>query len=225
MAVVEVLGPPFSNYVRSVRMALEEKGVAYQLVEVFPHTPQIDAIHPLGKIPCLKHGEFGICESAAIAAYIDGAFPGPKLFPEEPKAAAICAQWVSILNTTIIPACQTYLAAYYFPRTEDGEPNKDVVVAAFPKALEYLQLLDRVVGVTGYLAGDKFTYADIDILPVIYYLSTLPETGEAMKALPALSAYLGTHAKRASFIATQPPSFAEFRARMKARLAAQAAAA
>jgi len=224
MADIELMGVPFSNYVRAVRMALEEKGAAYTLTSCRPHTPEIDAIHPLGKIPCLKHDDFGICESKAIASYIDRAFPGPKLFPEDAKAGAICEQWVSLLNTSIIPAFQAYMIAYYFPRTPDGEPDKVAAAAALPQAEKYLQLLDRVVSATGYLAGDSFTYADIDVLPVLYYLSTLPETGEAFKSLPALSAYLDTHAKRASFIATQPPPFEEFRAMMKARMAAAAQA-
>lgn len=224
MAEVEILGSPFSNYVRSVRMALAEKGVAYKLVDAFAHSPEIDAIHPLGKIPVLRHGDFAICESTAIATYIDLAFHGPELFPDEPKAAAVCAQWVSILNTAMIQSFQTYMIAYYFPQTPDGQPDKAAATAAMPKVESNMRILDGQVAATGFLAGDHFTYADIALIPVLYYLAGLPESGAVLKALPALTAYLETHSQRPSFAATTPPSFEEFREIIRARMAARAAA-
>jgi glutathione S-transferase len=42
-----------------------------------PHTPEIDAVHPLGKIPALRHGDVTLAESRAICFYIDHAFGGP----------------------------------------------------------------------------------------------------------------------------------------------------
>jgi len=212
---VDVLGAPQSNFVRTVRMALEEKGVPYTLVPVRPHTPEIDAVHPLGKIPCLRHGDFSLCESQAIAAYIDRAFPGPALFPGEVQEAAVIEQWVSICNTAVIPCIQPYMAAYYFPGTADGQPDKAAVAAAFPKVEAQLKLLDRTVTATGYLAGARFSYADMNILPVLAYLAGLPESGGAMKALPALTRYFETHSKRPSFVNTVPPPFSELPPRVE----------
>ena len=152
-----------------------------------------------------------LCESKAIATYIDRAFPGTKLFPDDAKGAALVEQWVSLLNTTLIPAMQSYMVAYYFPGTPDGAPDRARIETALPQVEKYLQLLDRVVGATGFLAGDSFSYADIDVLPLLAYMKNLPETGAIFATLPNLSVYLETHAKRASFIATEPPSFEEFK--------------
>lgn len=223
MDKIEVLGSPFSNFVRSIRMALAEKGVAYTLNPCRPHTPEVDAIHPLGKIPCFKHGDFVLCESKAIATYIDHAFPGPKLFPDEAQAAALVEQWVSLLNTTLIPAMQAYMLGYYFPRTPDGSPNRVQIDGAFPQTETYLKLLDRVVGATGFLAGDSFSFADIDVLPVLAYLKGLPESGAVFATTPTLTAYLDTHSKRPSFIASEPPPFEEFRAAQAAQAKANPA--
>lgn len=221
MSNVEILGVSFSNFVRAVCMTLEEKGVPYTLTPSRPHTPEIDAIHPLGKIPCMRHGDFALCESKAIATYIDRVFPGPKLIPEEPKAAAQVEQWVSIINVTLIPTFQGCLRAYFF--TASGEPDMAAMAAALPAAESSLKLLDHAVSKTGYLVGDSLTYADLDLMAALGLMNALPETSKALKALPALSAYYDRHSQRASFVKTAPPPVSEIMAMLKQIRAAQAA--
>lgn len=205
MAELEVMGVPFSNYVRAVRMALEEKAVPYSLTPCRPHTPEIDAIHPLGKIPCLRHGDFTLCESKAIASYIDRTFPGIALFPAETKAAALVEQWVSLENATLNPAFQTYVGGYFFPRTANGEPDAVALAAAFVPVEAQLKMLDRVLTGKSFLAADVFSYADINLLTVLHYLRDLPESGKVIADSPALQAYWETHSKRPSYVATLPP--------------------
>ena len=65
MADLEIIGIPLSNYVRSIRMLCEEKGVPYTLKPVPPHSPDVIAIHPAGQIPCLRHGDVALFESKA----------------------------------------------------------------------------------------------------------------------------------------------------------------
>ena len=57
MANLEIIGFPQSTYVRVARMACEEKGVAYDLRPAPPHSPEVLAIHPFGKIPAMRHGD------------------------------------------------------------------------------------------------------------------------------------------------------------------------
>jgi glutathione S-transferase len=44
-----------------------------------PHTPEVVAIHPFGKIPVMRHGDVTLAESRAICGYVDRAFDGPAL--------------------------------------------------------------------------------------------------------------------------------------------------
>jgi hypothetical protein len=76
---LEIIGVPQSNYVWVVGIACHEKGVPYTLVPVVPHAPEVDAIHPLGKIPALRHGNITLAESRAICFYIDRVFSGTPL--------------------------------------------------------------------------------------------------------------------------------------------------
>lgn len=85
MPELQLIGGPQSPYVWVCRLALAEKRVAYSLIPVMPHTPEVDAIHPFGKIPVLRHGEVRLCESRAICFYIDRVFDGPPLVPTDPS--------------------------------------------------------------------------------------------------------------------------------------------
>ena len=55
MSEVILHGVAPSSYVRTCRLALDEKGVAYTLDPAMPQTPEQLAHHPWGKIPALTH--------------------------------------------------------------------------------------------------------------------------------------------------------------------------
>src|SRR6478735_9346904 len=63
-------GYHYSVYVRIVRLALAEKGVAYDRVEVNPFVPDVPsaylALHPFGRVPTLVHDGFALYETGAI---------------------------------------------------------------------------------------------------------------------------------------------------------------
>lgn len=205
MSKVQIIGVPQSTFVRTVRIAAEEKGVAYDLVPVPPHTPEVQAIHPFGKVPAMRHGDLALCESKAIATYFDRAFSGPRLIPEDAVAAARVEQWVSLMNTGFQFAIFPYLMGYIFPGTADGSPDRVRIDGAL-KAVEHtLSVIDRGVAKHGHLVGDSFTLADMAVLPTLYYLVGLPESGAMITARPALSAYIERHAERESVKATIPP--------------------
>src|SRR5713101_4342402 len=101
MPLPEIIGSARSSYTRVVRMVCEEKGIAYLLTERPLRAPEILAIHPFGKMPVLRHGDFELFESKAIATYLDRSFPGPHVFPSDPHLAALTEQWVSLVNTVM----------------------------------------------------------------------------------------------------------------------------
>jgi len=206
MATVEIFGIAPSTYTRVVRMACEEKGVAYELIRTMPQSPEALALHPFGKIPVLRHDGFTIAESKAIAAYLDKAFAGPPLMPDEPRAAALAEQWISLVNTVIDRVLvRTYIFAYFFPKTADGKPDRVAIESALPDLRAQIQMLDKAVAPTGYLAGDRFSFADMNLMPILAYVRMFPEGAEAINAAPALAAYYERNAQRPSFKNTIPP--------------------
>ena len=145
--------------------------------------------------------------SSAIATYLDRAFPGPTIFPSDPRPAALTGQWVSFVNTVVDRTLiRTYLFAYIIPRGPDGTPDRAAIEAVMPDVREQLGILDRAVAATGHLVGESFTYADINLLPILFYLRRTPEGGEALARARHLSAYYDAHAARPSFVRTVPPA-------------------
>ena len=208
MPELQIIGAPHSNYVRVVRIACIEKGVPYTLVPVRPHTPEVDAIHPFGKIPAMRYGDLSLCESRAICFYIDHAFAGPPLAPRDPVAGAQVEQWISLVNTTIDPLLvRQYFAAYLLPRTPDGRPNRAAIDPLLPKMEAQIAVLDRAVAKTGHLVADSFTLADINLLPILFFLDKVPESRAMLGRSNNLRVYYDRHQARASVKDTLPPPF------------------
>ena len=206
MSTLQIIGAPQSNFVWACRIACAEKELPYELTAVFPHTPEVDAIHPFGKIPAMRHGDVTLFESRAILYYIDHAFPGAPLAPRDPAGGAQVEQWISVVNTTIDPLImRQYLLGYFFPGTPDGSPNRTVIDAAAAKMEPHFAVLDRAVGKTGFLVGNALSLADINLLPILYYMSKLPESGAMLKAKPNLAGYVERLLARKTIADTVPP--------------------
>jgi glutathione S-transferase len=203
----EIIGSVRSTYTRVVCMVCEEKGIEYVLTEKPLGAPELRAIHPFGKMPVLRHGDVELFESTAIAAYLDRAFPAPHVFPADPLHAALTQQWVSLVNSVMDRTLiRTYIFAYIVPMVSGGEPDRNAIEAVMPAVHEQLGILDKAVAGTGYLAGDRFTFADINLLPILHRVGQFPEGARALAAASHLAAYYDWHAARPSFVRTMPPS-------------------
>jgi glutathione S-transferase len=204
MSALQIIGFPQSTYVRVVRMAAEEKGVPYDLIPEPPHSEPVNAIHPFGRIPVMRHGGVNLCESRAIAGYIDRNFDGPVLFPRD--LAAEIDQWVSIVNTVMDPMLiRNYLFCYLFPKGANGEPDRAAIDAVLPDVDKQIGILESAIGTSGQLAGDRFTFADINVLPILFYLQNTPEGSARIAGSGTLTGYYNRHAERPSFQNTIPP--------------------
>jgi glutathione S-transferase len=214
MTKPEIIGSSRSTYTRVVRMVCEEKGIDYLLTERMLGAPELLAIHPLGKMPVLRHGDVELFESKAIATYLDRSFAGLQLFPSDPRLAALTEQWVSLVNTVMDRTLiRTFIYAYIAPKTSDGKPDREAIDAVMPAVREQLQILDRAVAGSGYLVGDRFTFADINLLPILHRVGQFPEGAQTLTAATNLAAYYETHAARPSFVRTTPPPGAPNRAK------------
>lgn len=202
---VQLIGLPQSNYVWATRIACAEKGVLHENVAAAPHSPDVEAIHPLGKIPVMRHGNFVLCESRAICSYIDRAFDGPALMPTSVRQAAIAEQWTSILLTSIEPvAIRQYLFGYMFPGTPDGSPDRARIEAAVPQLAAGLHVVADAID-AGHLGGPDFRIADAFLIPILFYLQKSPEAGEIIAKSSVLGGYMDRQTRRKSVVDTMPP--------------------
>ena len=84
MTGITVYGIPGSPFLRSVEIALKEKGLDYQLQAMAPGEHKGEEHlkrHPFGRVPAFEHDGLALYESQAIIRYIDDRFPNPPLTP------------------------------------------------------------------------------------------------------------------------------------------------
>ena len=81
MPDIVVYGFALSTYVRSARLALEEKGVGYEMAPIEFGSKELLDLHPFGKIPAFAHGDVRLYETSAIVRYVDESFDGPAKLP------------------------------------------------------------------------------------------------------------------------------------------------
>lgn len=187
MAEVILHGVGPSSYVRTCRMALDEKGVAYTLDPVMPQTPEQLARHPWGKIPALTHGDVRLFESLAITRYVDEAFDGPALQPADPADRAQMNQWISaFIDYMYTPVVRSIV----IQRVVADTPDADVIAAAMPDAEKSIAVLNDRLSASPYLAGSAVSLADLFVLPAIDYLAMVPEGGPLLEPAGNVTAWV-----------------------------------
>ncbi|RED52125.1 glutathione S-transferase family protein [Aestuariispira insulae] len=207
MTDLTIIGIPQSTYVRSIRMLCLEKGIEHIHEPAMPHSDAVTAINPFGRVPVMRHGDFKLAESEAIARYLEKSFPqGPAFLPTDPMAAASVDQWISRINTEYYRPCiLDYLFGYIFPKTEDGQPDRARIDTALESVEKCLNLADKSIGAYGHLAREELSYADLALFPILFYLSQTPESSAMIADSNHLSGYMERIGERDSARATLPP--------------------
>jgi glutathione S-transferase len=201
MADVTIHGFPQSTYVRTCCMTCEEKGIGYERLDAAPHSAEILAYNPTGKIPGFRHGDLVLWESGAISRYLDETFDGTSLQPEDPVARARMNLWISMVNDTI---SQTIMKDIVLPRFGIIEKDEAGIKAATGKLEQQLKLTDDALQKGTYLAGDQLTLADLFLAPKVFWLEKTPEGRAALPKYQALGRWYDAIAARPSFRATVP---------------------
>ncbi|MCX2722108.1 glutathione S-transferase family protein [Roseibium salinum] len=208
--MIELHGADYSVYVRAARLALEEKGIAYRLhsVDVFaPGGPPDDylALHPFGRIPALKSGNFTLFETTAILRYIDEALDGPPLQPDTPEARARMTQIQSIMDGY---AYRTLVWDIYVERVSKtrggGSADEVRIASALGPARKIIAALEQLVVPGPFLLGEQLTLADCHAAPMLALFEKAEEGGFLLKAAPKLSEWLARFKGRASFVTSEP---------------------
>ena len=206
MTSVELYGVPISSYTWSARLALAEKGVDYKMVEQQPHSPEQTALHPFGKVPAFRDGDFTLFETVAIMRYVDEAFDGPPLQPIEPNACAQMEQWLSVINDNFYDAMIRRLVLERFaPMISKREPDENKIAEALEEIEFQLNLLNTHLTSNKHLAADDMTLADMLLIPIIFSVAMTPEGGTFLEQRPQLARWQKGMASRPSFVDTMPP--------------------
>ena len=140
-----------------VRWMLEEVAAPYQTVVVAfgpeMRSPDFLALNPMGKVPVIRHGGQIVTECAAICAYLAAAYPKAGLGPQGHELAAYL-RWM-YFGAGPLEAAVTNRALGLTP---PPDRRGTVGYGDFETAVG---VLEARCAQAPYLAGDRFTAADV----------------------------------------------------------------
>jgi glutathione S-transferase len=143
---------------RVVRWMLEEVGAPYrtELLE-YPAMKGAGyrAINPMGKVPAIRHGDTVVTECAAICAYLADAFPEAGLAPElSSRERGPYYRWL-FFGAGPVEAATTNKALGVEP------PAERRAMIGYGSLSDVLDTLEKAVSARPYLAGGRFSAADV----------------------------------------------------------------
>ena len=198
-----------SVYTRIARLALEEKGLSYELeeVEIFgtegvPHSHL--RRHPFGRIPVLRHADLMLYETAAITRYIDECFPGPSL---QPAAASHRARMNQIIGLLDSYAYRPMVWGVFVQRVrapaEGGQSDEAQIAQALEVSRTCLRALKILRDGQSFLAGPELSLADLHAFPMLQYFALAPEGAALLRQFDSLTQWLENIAARPSTVRTR----------------------
>ena len=201
---LEIIGIPRSTFVRAVRMVAEEKSVPYELVPEVPHADAGKSMNPTGKIPAMRHDGLELCESLAIARYIEENFDGPKTIPKDRIGAAQVNRWTAFTATEVDQLLmRNYVVEYAFHKDEEGNVVRTKIDKAIKRFPRMFSALESAVD-DGCFGTAFFSMADCFLMPILNATSRFQEGKDAIVASPKLNKYFTQMQERESFKATTP---------------------
>ena len=198
-----VYGVNLSPFVRKVRVALAEKGIAYDLEPVIPVnvSDEFRKISPLGKIPAFRDGEAILSDSSVICAYLDRRYPQPPLYPSDAYEYARALLFEEYGDTALVNVTgpkiffQKVVGPAFFNQPTDETVVKKAVEEELPPLFGYLEgQLTR----GDAIVGKHFSIADIGLATHFVNLR-LAGYGVDTDRWPRLARYIAGIHERPSF--------------------------
>jgi glutathione S-transferase len=201
-----VHGVPGSPYVRAALLTLEEKGAEYELAAMALGTlkqqPHLSR-HPFGRIPAFEHDGWMLYETQAIMRYVDAVVPGPRLQPEEPRAAARMNQVMGITDWYLMPQVSATITFNRVVAPRFNRPvDEEKVVQAVPNARICIAEIARLLDGHTWMAGDALSLADLLLAPHLSMFAQAPEGAQILQEHENLSRWLARIEERPSMQAT-----------------------
>lgn len=166
---MRLLSGPLSLFSAKVRVALDEKGVAYVLESVpftraggyDPKPPEVVARNPRGQVPILVEDDgFTVWDSTLILEYLEERWPEPPLHPRELRARARCRQLEAAADEILFPHVWTLIRERFY-QPDPARQDAPAIAAATDGILAQQAMLADVVAERPHCGGEAFSVADI----------------------------------------------------------------
>jgi len=153
---------------RRVKIYLAEKGLTVPMEQVdlgqMAHKSEaFTAINPVQQVPALELDDGTIlCESIAICRYFEALHPEPPLFGQGAKEQAVVEMWQRRVEMNLfLRVAHVFRNSHPAMKQMEVPQVPDWAEANKPRVMDFLTLLDRELKDRRFVAGDRYTVADI----------------------------------------------------------------
>ena len=193
---------PLSVFARRVRIALIEKHLEAELVEVdmvnggHKAAPFL-GLNPFGRVPVLEDEGLVLYESTAILEYIEAKHPEAPLIPSDPRGRGLCAMHVKLCDLHVGVETRTLIfPTRFLPRERWDEAAME---AARGRIRKHLEVLEDMLGDREYMVDDRYTLVEVCYTPLVEFLARAGVVAPAR-----VDRWIGRMLARPSAMATKP---------------------
>jgi len=188
-----------------VLIFLKEKGILDQvkiidldLGKLEHKTPEYKAIAPNSRVPALKlDDDTIILETTAICRYLESLYPEPNLFGENPIEISSIEMWYSrVTYELMVPLMHGFRHTHPHMSQMENQ-NQEYGLAQRELAVKSLDVYNDIIASREYIAGERFTYADIQMVTSLQFLVRLNRLD--IKDYVNLNDYIKLASSRPSF--------------------------
>lgn len=157
---------PLSSNSRKVRIAMIEKGLEFERINVDlakkeQKKPEYLKIHPFGQVPALDDEGFIVYDSTIINEYLEDEYPYPPLLPKDSEGRARARLTEDFRDNHFNPH---FIEIIHEIRKPENERNTKVIDHAKAEITKCFDRIEKELEGREYLAG-TFSLADIAYMP------------------------------------------------------------
>ncbi|MHB8493583.1 MAG: glutathione S-transferase [Casimicrobiaceae bacterium] len=200
---MKLIGSPTSPFARKARIALAEKKIEYQLLNVSPMDPgnPVHEWNPLGKLPVLLLDDgMHLYDSRVIVEYIDLVSPVSRLIPEPARQRIVVKKWEALADGV----CDATVAIVMERRRPEAQRSGEWIDRQRRKIEEGTAELARELGDRAWCYGEACSLADIATGCALGYLDLRHSELSWRERYPNLGRLAEKLGKRPSFADTAP---------------------
>jgi glutathione S-transferase len=175
--MLKILGRASSINVMKVLWVCDELKLPYERVDVggafaFKNQPDYLDLNPNGRVPTINDDGFILWESNVIVRYLSAKHGMGKLFPTDDRTRWNAERWMDWQQTTVSPAMTPMF--WGLVRTAPEQRDAAAIENSRKATAEAMNILDKHLAKSPFVAGKSFTMADIPLGCMAYRWLAFP---------------------------------------------------
>ena len=136
--------------------------------------PEYMAIAPNSRVPALVLDDGSIIlETTAICRYLESIYPEPNMFGENPMEIALIEMWYSRVTYELATPLAHGFRHTHPHMSEMEDQNQEFGLSQRNIGVKALNNFNEIIASKEFIAGDKFSYADIQMAVNLNFLVRL----------------------------------------------------